>query len=125
MVFRVFVEKKKDQAHEAKALYSDVTTLLGINKLKDVRIINRYDAENITAELFEYAKGTVFSEPQLDIVTDELDLEAALTLVKKKKIGFLRPEELRKDFYKKDLAVLGRTGFSFEIAKRALNGEED
>ena len=56
---------------------------------------------------------------------DELDLEAALTLVKKKKIGFLRPEELRKDFYKKDLAVLGRTGFSFEIAKRALNGEED
>jgi len=77
MVFRVFVEKKKDQAHEAKALYSDVTTLLGINKLKDVRIINRYDAENITAELFEYAKGTVFSEPQLDIVTDELDLEGA------------------------------------------------
>jgi regulatory protein len=56
---------------------------------------------------------------------DELDLEAALTLVKKKKIGFLRPEELRKDFYKKDLAVLGRAGFSFEIAKRALNGEED
>ncbi|MBQ4084377.1 MAG: RecX family transcriptional regulator [Alphaproteobacteria bacterium] len=56
---------------------------------------------------------------------DELDLESATALVRKKKIGFLRPEELRKDFYKKDLAVLGRAGFSFEIAKKALSGEED
>ncbi len=73
MVFRVFVEKKKELAHEAKALFSDATSLLGISNLKGVRVINRYDAENISEELFEYAKGTVFSEPQLDIVTDGID----------------------------------------------------
>ncbi len=72
MVFRVFVEKKAELANEAKALLSDARTLLGIERLENVRILNRYDAENITSELFEYAKKTVFSEPQLDIVTDEV-----------------------------------------------------
>ena len=71
MVYRVFVEKKKELAHEAKALLSDARTLLGIDSLTDVRVINRYDAENIAPELFEYAKKTVFSEPQLDTVCDE------------------------------------------------------
>jgi len=77
MVYRVFVEKKKELANEAKALLSDVRTLLGITNLADVRIINRYDAENITEELFDYAKGTVFSEPQLDVVTDEFNCSDA------------------------------------------------
>ena len=75
MVFRVFVEKKKELANEAKALLNEVNNLLGIVNLKDVRIINRYDAENITKELFDYAKKTVFSEPQLDMVTDEVDFK--------------------------------------------------
>ncbi|MBR5779307.1 MAG: phosphoribosylformylglycinamidine synthase, partial [Clostridia bacterium] len=73
MVYRVFVEKKKELAFEAKALLSDARTLLGITNLTDVRLLNRYDAENITEELFEYAKKTVFSEPQLDIVSDNID----------------------------------------------------
>jgi len=77
MVYRVFVEKKKELAHEAKALLSDVRLLLGIEALDDVRIINRYDAENISEELFEYAKKTVFSEPQLDVYSSELDLSGA------------------------------------------------
>ena len=77
MVFRVFVEKKKELANEAKALLSEANNLLGISALKDVRIINRYDAENITADLFEYAKKTVFSEPQLDIVTDSVECDGA------------------------------------------------
>ena len=72
MVFRVFVEKKKELANEAHALLSDVRGLLGKKNLTDVRVINRYDAENITEELFDYAKKTVFSEPQLDIVTDNV-----------------------------------------------------
>jgi len=78
MVYRVFVEKKKELAHEAKALLSDARSLLGIESLTDVRIINRYDAENIDPELFEYAKKTVFSEPQLDTVCEEPCLEGAL-----------------------------------------------
>ncbi len=77
MVYRVFVEKKKGLDHEAKALLSDVRLLLGIEALQDVRIFNRYDAENITEELFEYAKNTVFSEPQLDIFSSELTLPDA------------------------------------------------
>ena len=74
MVYRVYVEKKKELANEAKALLSDVRLLLGIDSLEDVRIFNRYDAENISEELFEYAKKTVFSEPQLDLATAELEL---------------------------------------------------
>lgn len=77
MVYRVFVEKKKELAHEAKALLSDAKTLLGISKLEDVRIINRYDAENISDELFDYAKKTVFSEPQLDVLSDNPELSGA------------------------------------------------
>ncbi len=77
MVYRVFVEKKKELANEAKALLSEARLLLGIESLVDVRIFNRYDAENITAELFEYAKKTVFSEPQLDVCSEEIDLPDA------------------------------------------------
>ena len=78
MVYRVFVEKKKELANEAKALLSDARTLLGITELQDVRVLNRYDAENITAELFAYATQTVFSEPQLDIVTNDTDFGDAV-----------------------------------------------
>ncbi|MBR3594369.1 MAG: phosphoribosylformylglycinamidine synthase [Clostridia bacterium] len=74
MVYRVFVEKKKELANEAKALLSDAKTLLGIEALEDIRILNRYDAENITEELFDYAIKTVFSEPQLDKATAEAEL---------------------------------------------------
>ncbi len=74
MVYRVYVEKKKELANEAKSLLGDARTLLGIKNLKDVRVINRYDAENITEELFDYAIKTVFSEPQLDIATSEVEL---------------------------------------------------
>ena len=77
MVYRVFVEKKKELAHEAKALYNEAVTLLGIKDLTDVRVLNRYDVENITEELFNYACKTVFSEPQLDIVSDDVKLDDA------------------------------------------------
>lgn len=73
MVYRVYVEKKKELALEAKSLLSDAKTFLNISNLKDVRIINRYDAENITESLFSYAKNFVFSEPQLDNVYDDID----------------------------------------------------
>ena len=73
MVYRIYVEKRKELAHEAKALCSDLKNLLGIANLENIRILNRYDADNIDKELFDYCKGTVFSEPQLDIVTDEIE----------------------------------------------------
>ena len=78
MVYRIFVEKRTELANEAKALLSEVKSLLGINALENVRIINRYDAENITEELFNYSVKTVFSEPQLDIATTDVDLGGAV-----------------------------------------------
>ncbi len=79
MVYRIFVEKKAGLANEAKALLGDAVTLLGIDNLKDIRLFNRYDAENITPELFDYAVKTVFSEPQLDTATSELDDDGSVT----------------------------------------------
>ncbi len=78
MVYRVYVEKKKELAHEANGLLNEANNLLGISNLTDVRVFNRYDAENITEELFNYAIGTVFSEPQLDIATSDIDTEGAV-----------------------------------------------
>ncbi len=78
MVYRVFVEKKPELANEAKALLSDCRNLLDIPGLQNVRVINRYDAENISKELFDYAVKTVFSEPQLDIATEDVDLQGAV-----------------------------------------------
>ena len=72
MVYRVFVEKKKGLDNEARALLNDAKTLLGINSLENIRIFNRYDAQNLTEELFDYSVKTVFSEPQLDIMFDSL-----------------------------------------------------
>ncbi len=77
MVYRIFVEKKKELANEANALLGDAKNLLGIKNLTDVRVINRYDAENITKELFDYAVKTVFSEPQLDIASEEINTDGA------------------------------------------------
>ncbi len=66
MVYRIFVEKKKELANEAAALKNDARTLLGIDRLEDVRIINRYDAESIDEALFDECVWKVFAEPQLD-----------------------------------------------------------
>ena len=71
MVYRIYVEKKQPFAHEAHALKDDLCGLLGIEALTNLRILNRYDVENIDPELFEQCKKTVFSEPQLDTVTEE------------------------------------------------------
>ena len=77
MVYRIFVEKKAGLDNEAKGLLNEARNLLGIAQLEDVRLFNRYDAENITQELFGYAVNTVFSEPQLDTTAAELDLPGA------------------------------------------------
>ena len=72
MVYRVFVEKKKGLDHEAASLTVDIRDFLGIDTLRQVRVINRYDLENIDKELFDYAVKTVLSEPQLDVVYSAL-----------------------------------------------------
>ena len=73
MVYRVYVEKKSELAHEANGLFGELKNLVGIKALTSVRVINRYDVENIEKALFDKAVTTIFSEPQLDIVSDDLD----------------------------------------------------
>ncbi len=68
MVYRIYVEKKSGLDLEASSLLYDARTLLGIKRLSGVRILNRYDVENVDEKLFEYSVKTVFSEPQLDNV---------------------------------------------------------
>ncbi len=75
MVYRAYVEKKKGLENEARSLKNELVSLLGIASLENVRILNRYDIENIEKELFDYSKATVLSEPQLDNITEEPNLE--------------------------------------------------
>ncbi|MBR5380250.1 MAG: phosphoribosylformylglycinamidine synthase, partial [Clostridia bacterium] len=77
MVYRVFVEKKPDFDQEAASLARELRDTLGVKALAGLRLLNRYDAENISAELFSQAVKTVFSEPQVDNACEEPDLEGA------------------------------------------------
>ena len=77
MVYRVFVEKKPGLDNEARELLNEARTLLGITGLEKVRLLNRYDAEDLDPELFQRAVKTVFSEPQLDVATEEADTAGA------------------------------------------------
>ena len=72
MVYRVYVEKKAGQTHEADSLLREIKDFLQIDALSSVRVLNRYDAENIEESLFNYAVNTVFSEPQVDNVSYEV-----------------------------------------------------
>ena len=78
MVYRVYVEKKPQFAHEAKGLENDIIKILQIKGLKSLRVVNRYDVENIDKDLFDYSKNTVFSEPQVDITADSLDFDGKI-----------------------------------------------
>ena len=77
MVYRVFVEKKAGLDNEAQGLLSEARNLLGIASLENLRLFNRYDAENISKELFDYAVKAVFSEPQLDTASASVELPGA------------------------------------------------
>ena len=81
MVYRVYVEKKPGQTHEANALLKEVQDFLQIKALSSVRVLNRYDAENLEETLFDYAVGTVFSEPQVDDVSFEVPQGAVVFAV--------------------------------------------
>ncbi|RSX58156.1 phosphoribosylformylglycinamidine synthase [Bifidobacterium samirii] len=72
MVFRVYVEKKPGFDVEAQQLCAELRTILGVDALTGVRVVNRYDVEGIGEELFAQAVPTVFSEPQVDDVAYDM-----------------------------------------------------
>ena len=65
-VRRVYVEKKAPYAVQAKDLKHEVSSYLGIKTITNVRVLIRYDVENISDEVFEKACRTVFAEPPVD-----------------------------------------------------------
>ena len=76
-VKRIYVEKKSGFDIPAQALLADLVESLGLEKLTNVRLINRYDIQGINDEEYAQARNIVFSEPNVDIVYDEvLPLEA-------------------------------------------------
>ncbi|MGN0355580.1 MAG: phosphoribosylformylglycinamidine synthase [Muricoprocola sp.] len=70
-VRRVYVEKKPAFAVQAKELRHEIRSYLGIEKMTGVRVLIRYDVENISDEVFEKACKTVFSEPPVDTLYHE------------------------------------------------------
>ena len=70
-VRRVFVEKKPAFAIQAKELQSEIKSYLGIKTVTNVRVLIRYDIENISEETYKKALMTVFSEPPVDDVYEE------------------------------------------------------
>ena len=72
MVYRIYVEKKPGFDVEATGLKNELTSLLGIQSLTGLRLLNRYDVEGIDEELFNQCANTVFSEPPVDNTYAEL-----------------------------------------------------
>ena len=70
-VRRVYAEKKKGFRGAAESLAHEVRNYLGIPELKEIRILIRYDVENISDEVFREAEKCVFSEPPVDDLTEE------------------------------------------------------
>ena len=65
-VRRVYVEKKKPYAVSARKQLEEIRTFLGIEGIEDLRLLIRYDVENIRDDVFETACRCVFSEPPVD-----------------------------------------------------------
>ncbi len=74
-VRRVYVEKKAPYAVKARGLKEEIKGYLGIDTVTDVRVLIRYDIENLTDETYEKALTTVFSEPPVDDVY-EMEFDA-------------------------------------------------
>ncbi len=70
-VRRIFVEKKPAFAIQAKELQSEIKSYLGIKSVTGVRVLIRYDMEQISEETYQKALTTVFSEPPVDEVYEE------------------------------------------------------
>ncbi len=70
-VKRIYVEKKPEYAVKAGELKAEVRKYLGIKGLDNVRVLVRYDIENVADSTYDLAKGTVFSEPPVDFLYEE------------------------------------------------------
>ena len=70
-MYRLYVERKNGFCNEANRVYSEITDFLGINGVKSVRYLNRYDIENVPDSVCKKASDRIFSEPQSDILYEK------------------------------------------------------
>ena len=71
IVRRVYVEKKPEFAVQAKELKHEIKHYLGIRSVANVRVLIRYDVENISDDTFEKACRGIFAEPPVDVLYHE------------------------------------------------------
>ncbi len=71
MVRRIYVQKKEGFDVEAKGILNDLKENLQMTNLENLKVLNRYDVEDISEDVFKKAKNTIFSEPQVDICYEE------------------------------------------------------
>ena len=79
-VRRVYVEKKPDFAVKAKELKHEIRHYLGI-EVEEVRVLTRYDVENISEDTYQKALKTVFSEPPVDHIYEDEDGDGGILSV--------------------------------------------
>ena len=79
-VRRVYVEKKPDFAVKAKELKHEIRHYLGI-EVEEVRVLTRYDVENISEDTYQKALKTVFSEPPVDYIYEDEDGDGGILSV--------------------------------------------
>lgn len=70
-VRRIFVEKRPEFAVKAKELRDEIESYLGIKTVTGVRVLIRYDIENVSEAAYREALSTIFSEPPMDDVYEE------------------------------------------------------
>ena len=81
-MYRLYVERKPGFENEAKRIFGEITGFLGINGVKGVRYLNRYDVENVGEAVAKAAATRIFSEPQSDSVFFEnLDIPSGATQI--------------------------------------------
>tara|TARA_X000001036_G_scaffold439816_1_gene492478 strand:+ start:1553 stop:2113 length:561 start_codon:yes stop_codon:yes gene_type:complete len=99
-------------------MYSDSKARMFLRKGYSLNKIN----QSLRSKGIEdkYVKQSIDKIKQDEI---EPDFVSALKLCKRRRIGPLRPEKNRELFYKKDMGILARGGFSFELSKRVLDLE--
>ena len=126
--------KKKDVNNLIDVILSDLEKSRFINdkfysESKAKSMIQRGNSINkIRSYLIGKGINNEFIKDTVNKITDEnseQDFFSAIKICKKKRIGPARAEDNRTLFYKKDISLLARNGFSFEVSKKVMDIEKD
>jgi phosphoribosylformylglycinamidine synthase len=81
-VYRVYVEKRKEYAVEAKDILNDIHSQLNIQSVDNVSVINRYDVQGVSEDVLNQGIKTILSEPMVDDVTlEDINVEGKIIAI--------------------------------------------